>query len=65
MEFHIITSHGALHLFSVEGGRIISPIPELGQPLPTCGAGANPVTTARADLQDHSAYNAEIDASLV
>jgi len=65
MEFHIITAHGPVHLFSVEGGRLIPASPDPSDPLGTCGTSARTVSSARPNLQDHSAHDTKIDASVV
>lgn len=65
MDFHVITPRGPILLFSVDSGRIVSSNPDPGEPLASSGSCATSVTTSRAELEDHAADDAKVDASVV
>lgn len=65
MDFHIVTPHGSILLFSVDGGRIVPGGPDSSEPLTSGGPHATSIAATRTELEDHAADNAKVDASLV
>ncbi len=65
MEFHIITPHGPILLFSVYSGRIVPPDPDPRETLASSGPLATTITAARTELQDDATDHTKVDTSLV